>query len=164
MSRSTMKTFTTSEPVGSRRTLVTAVVALEGVVALAALGGGVSMIANPCGAMGLAPELLDLLPVDSWRLPGVALIVSNAVLPTVAVVADRRGRHWPRRFGHALVGTVVLAWPVTETILFGYPLEGEPRWLRPTVAATGLALIALGLQLRDNAASTHPPDGGETHT
>lgn len=72
----------------------------------------------------------------------------------IEVVAELRGARWPRRFGHALVGTVLLAWPVTETVLFGYPVGQEPRWLRPSVAATGVTLIALGLRLRRRSGSS----------
>lgn len=128
-----------------------AAISLEGIVALAALGGGVSMVLDPAGAMGLPPEMLDRLPVDSWLAPGLALIACNALLPTACAVAELRGREWPSRFGHFLAGTVLLAWPVTETVIFGYPLHGEPLWLRPVVAITGLVIMGLGLQLRGRA-------------
>lgn len=137
----------------AERALRLTVLVLEGVVAVAALGGGSAMVANPTDAMGLGPEMLDQLPVDSWLLPGVALIASNAVLPAAAAVGELRRRRWPHRFGHTVVGAVVLAWPVTETALFGYPLEGEPVWLRPAIAATGASIIVLGLLLRRRGAS-----------
>ncbi len=131
-----------------RRVARNAVLLMEGVVALAALGGGAAMIADPTGAMGLAPEMLERLPVDSWLLPGLALITTNGILPTCVAVAEVRGRRWARQYGHVLAGTVLVAWPLTETLLFGYPLAGEPIGLRPGIAATGLALIGLGLLLR----------------
>lgn len=144
-----------TDPLGISRagnqTAAYAVITLETLTAIAAFGGGAAMIADPAGAMGLSPEMLYRLPVDSWLLPGVALTASNGVLPTAVAVAEVRGQPWPRRFGHIAVGTVLLAWPVTETLLFGYPLEGEPRWLRPSVAATGLMIMGLGLLLRRGA-------------
>lgn len=132
----------------AERVLRPVVVTLEFAIATAALGGGGAMLADPAGAMGMDPTMLDRLPVDSWLLPGVALIICNGVLPGAAAVAELRHKAWPRRFGHALAGVVLLAWPVTETVIFGYPLAGEPVWLRPAVAAVGLALIGLGLRLR----------------
>lgn len=138
------------------RTLRFTLLALEGVVAIAAFGGGAAMISDPAEAMGLAPEMLDRLPVDSWLLPGVALITCNGLLPAVVAGAELIGRRWPRRFGHALAGAVLLAWPVTETVLFGYPLDGEPLGLRPAVAATGLGLIGLGLVHRVAATDAAP--------
>lgn len=126
-----------------------AAVAIEGVTALSALGGGGSMIADPQGAMGLPDGMRERLPVvDSWLAPGIGLVLSNGALPTAVAVAELRGRSWPRRWGHAVAGVVLLAWPLGETTLFGYPLEGEPRWLRPGVAAAGLTLVGLGLALR----------------
>ncbi len=136
---------------GTRRSAAVryGVVTLEGVVALSALGGGGSMIADPQNAMGLPGWMRERLPVvDSWLVPGLALVASNGLLPAATAVAEVRGRSWPRRWGHLLAGTVLLAWPVGETALFGYPLEGEPRWLRPGVAAAGLTLVGLGLVLR----------------
>lgn len=124
-----------------------ALITLETLTAIAAFGSA-AMIADPAGAMGLSPAMLDRLPVNSWMLPGMALIASNGVLPTVVAVAELRGERWPRRFGHIAVGAVLLSWPVTETLLFGYPLEGEPLWLRPGVAAAGLMIMGLGLLLR----------------
>lgn len=135
-------------PRAGERAAVSAVITLEGLVTIAALRGGAAMITDPAGAMELPPWMLDRLPVDSWSLPGVALIACNGLLPTTAAVAELRGRRWPRRFGHLIAGAVLLTWPVTETLLFGYPLDGEPVWLRPGVAATGLVIIALGLLLR----------------
>ena len=52
------------------------------------------------------------------------------------------------RIGHVVVGTVLLAWPVTETLIFGYPMPGESVWLRPAVAGMGVAILTLGLWLR----------------
>lgn len=129
-----------------------AVVGLEGLVALAGVGGGTAMMADPRGAMGFPPWMLDRLPVRSWFVPGVALVVCNGVLPAATALAELRGRRWPRRGGHVTAGLVLLSWPVGETVLFGYPLAGEPRWLRPGVAATGVLITGLGLLLaRDGA-------------
>lgn len=137
-----------ADPRGAVRAARYAAVTLETLIAVSAFGGGVAMIADPAGAMGMDPWLLERLPVDSWRLPGVALIACNGLLPLAMARAELLGRRWPRRYGHAVAGAVLLAWPVTETLLFGYPLDGEPVWLRPAVATTGLALIGLGLLLR----------------
>jgi hypothetical protein len=126
-----------------------AVLALEGAVALSAFGGGAMMVADPAAAMGLPEWMRDRLPlVDSWLVPGIALVVCNGLLPTAAAAAELRGRSWPAQWGHLTAGAVLLAWPVTETALFGYPLEDEPRWLRPAVAAAGVTIMGLGLLLR----------------
>jgi hypothetical protein len=122
---------------------------LEIVVAGAALGGGAVLVADPTGELiGFPPWMLDRLPVDSWRLPGAALVLCNGVGPALVAVAALRGQRWPARFGHVVVGAAIAAWPVAETTLFGYPLAGEPVWLRPGVALTGAAITALGLHCR----------------
>lgn len=130
------------------RTAAGVLVALEGIMSLSALGGGGAMILDPRGAMGMDPAMLDRLPVDSWLLPGIALVATNGVLPAAAAIGEVRGCTWPREFGHVLAGAVLVCWPVGETLVFGYPVEGEPRWLRPLVAGSGLAMIGLGLHLR----------------
>lgn len=125
------------------------VVGLEAVVALSAFGGGALMVADPQDAMGLPRWMRERLPVvDSWLVPGVALIACNGLLPTAAAVAELRGRTWPRRWGHTAAGVMLLAWPVAETALFGWPVESEPRWLRPGVAAAGVAIGGLSMPLR----------------
>ncbi len=132
-------------------------VVLEVATALAAVGGGSAMLLDPHGAMGLPQEMLDRLPFGSWRVPGAALTLCNGALPAAVATAELRGRAWPRRFGHVLAGTVLLSWPVTETLLFGYPVQEEPRWLRPAVAGAGLALIVLGLRRERYAATAAGP-------
>lgn len=134
--------------------VIRTVLALEAVTAVAAYGGGAVMIADPSGRLiGFGPGMLDRIPFSSWLLPGVALAGSNGVLPTVVALATLRGREWPARFGHVVAGSVLLAWPVAETALFGYPLSGEPRWLRPVVAGTGVAIAGLGVWLRTSSSA-----------
>ena len=131
------------------------VLVLEAVTAVAAFGGGAVMIADPSGQLiGFAPGMLDRIPFSSWLLPGIALVGSNGVMPTVVALATMRGQEWPSRFGHIAVGCVLFAWPVTETALFGYPLTGEPRWLRPVVAGTGAAIAGIGVWLRSTVPSS----------
>jgi hypothetical protein len=131
------------------------VLALEGVTAVAAFGGGAVMIADPSGQLiGFPPAMLDRIPFTSWLLPGIALVGSNGVVPTVVALATMRGEEWTSRFGHIAVGCVLFAWPVTETALFGYPLTGEPVWLRPVVAGTGAAIAGIGVWLRSTAPSS----------
>ncbi|HSP60752.1 MAG TPA: hypothetical protein VLO09_06795 [Ornithinimicrobium sp.] len=137
-----------------------AVVGLEGVVALAGVGGGAAMMADPREAMGLSPSMLDRLPVRTWFVPGAALVACNGILPAAVAVAELRGRRWPRRGGHVVAGLVLLSWPVGETVLFGYPLAGEPRWLRPAVAATGVVVTCLGVVLRQAEDGEPSGDGG----
>jgi hypothetical protein len=120
-------------------------VALELLVAAGALGGGTAMLADPSGGLIELPAwMLERLPVRSWTLPGLGLIACNGAAPIVTAVATLRGHRWPGRWGHLLVGAVVTTWPVTETVLFGYPVTGEPLWLRPGVALVGLTIAAAG--------------------
>jgi hypothetical protein len=131
--------------------------ALELLVAVGAVSGGAAMLADPDGGLiGFPPSMLDRLPVRSWTLPGLALVLCNGVAPTVTAVAALRGRHWPGRWGHLLVGAAVTAWPVTETILFDYPLDGEPVWLRPGVALVGLMIAGVGALSGESARRWRP--------
>lgn len=120
-------------------------VALEALLALGAIAGGIGMFLDPAGTTsGLDVALADL-PFPNLVLPGVALIAVNGVLPAVVAVGALRRRPWAP-WGHLLVGIALLGW-----LLVQFWFIGGGHWLQAVyvvwgVAVTGLALPAFGLR------------------
>lgn len=111
-------------------------VALEIFLAVNALGGGIYLMTDPDSAMPI--EWLDGTPLGSWFWPGVALIVSIAVLPATVIAAAFRARPYARP-GHMLAGAVLVGWICIQLAVIGYV-----SWMQPLMLALGLILVALG--------------------
>src|SRR5690242_2961856 len=65
-----------------------AVIGLETVAAVSAVGGGIGLIAG--NAIGMPADWLAATPFSSWRVPGVLLLLVVAVPMGVAAVAELR--------------------------------------------------------------------------
>lgn len=89
----------------------------------------------------LPPAWLARTPFDSWVLPGIGLLLANAVLPTVALVVEARGL--PRAFlAHAAVGGVLVGWITLQLLVIGYVAPAFQ------IGYLSLGLVILGLALR----------------
>ena len=107
---------------------------LSGFVSVAAVFGGVGLIRN---GMGMPPEWLDGLPVDTWVLPGVALLVTVA-LPQAAICIAAAVRHrWAIVLG-VLGGTALVLWIVVQVLV----LE-RYFFLQPVIAGFGVAEVLI---------------------
>lgn len=106
-------------------------VVLHAFLALGALGGGLMMIISPGGsALGLAPELLEGSPFDSYLIPGIVLFTALGVLPCFVVygliarpaweVAEvfniYRDQHWAWTFS-LYVGFILVLWIVGQVAM-----------------------------------------------
>jgi hypothetical protein len=116
---------------GPRRALA----AIEGVVALNALGGMVYALG---GAADVPDEWLDGTPFDSYVIPGLYLgvVVGGGCLAAAYVTV----RHPNRARVAALASSAAMvSWIVAQVATIGYRSP-----LQPLVAATGLTVAYLG--------------------
>lgn len=117
--------------------------------------GGVAFITEPSGALlGMTPDFLRPLPLDSFFLPGLFLFVVMGILPLILTVVlwQRTAWLWGQGFQYlthehwtwsatALFSYLLLGWLLFEVILFGF---GAPiQWIMALVAVVLYALCHL---------------------
>ena len=112
---------------------------LEGLLAVAAYGGGLSFI---LGAADLGEATADL-PFGSIVFAGWALVLINGALPTVVVIGVLRWRRWATRWGHLVVGSALIGWVVVQVAVLGPPVH----WLQAVYAAYGAVIVLLATRL-----------------
>lgn len=133
----------TSERLAADRTnrrLLWALLALEAFVALGALYGGVSFLAEPAGRpMGMPlPSEMPGLGFSSWLAPGILLLLANGLLPILVILGSLKHQPWATR-GHLLVGMVLTGWIAVQVLMLGWISP-----LQPAMLSIGVALLALG--------------------
>lgn len=127
-----------SAQLGSRLSGATrALIGLEGFLAFWAYAGGGAMIINPERGLNFPRSFLEGTPFDSFLVPGILLVLSNGILPTVVAVGALRRGAWARR-GHDLVGSSALVWIAGQLAAIGYV-----SWMQPFVFGLGLAILGL---------------------
>lgn len=105
-------------------------------VAANAVFGGIGLIRN---GMGMPDDWLASTPFNSWRLPGVALLVVVALPQLWAAVVVWRGRAHAPTTG-LLVGLVLIIWIVAQLLILG-----RTFFLQPVIAFLGLVEAILGV-------------------
>ena len=116
-------------------------------VAANAVYGGIGLMVN---GMGMPSEWLDRLPVDTWTLPGVALVVTVAVPQVVAAWFV-----WRRDPRAGVVGLVAGA---ALVLWIGVQLLVLQRYffLQPLIAGLGVVEMLLSWGwIRRSRASDH---------
>jgi hypothetical protein len=114
---------------------------LEGLLAVCAALGGTLLLLEPSGSyLGLSPRLLDGLPFHTFVIPGIAMIVGNALIPMVMIAAALRRLSWADT-GHVLVGMLVTSWLLLQIVFVGTEHVIQPMFL-----ALGIAISALAIQ------------------
>ncbi|MFZ5822198.1 MAG: hypothetical protein ACOYYJ_20095 [Chloroflexota bacterium] len=122
-------------------------------LALGGLYGGVAMLADPSGGSLQMTEILPLLPVPDYTLPGLFLLFVMGLAPLFLAYALLARPNWPwaesisRWSGHhwAWTGTVALGvalalWLVVEGIMIGF------EWpIQYVTAVNGIAILLLAL-------------------
>ena len=109
-------------------------IGLHGLVAANALYGGIGLMVN---GMGMPKEWLKHLPVDSWTLPGVALLTTVMVPQALGAAAQIRDDDRADRFT-LVTGLALVAWIAVQlAVLRRY------FFLQPVIAAFGVAEAAM---------------------
>lgn len=121
-------------PRASRRWLV----ALEGAIAVNAVGGGVYGLA---GAEGVPLEWLDGSPFGTYLIPSLALLIlvggSMAVACALLLARHRRAMD-----ASILAACILLAWIAVEVTIIPF------SWLQPAFALLGLLVLVLAVYER----------------
>jgi hypothetical protein len=118
-------------------------------LAFGGLYGGISMLLDPSGASMQMDEVLDLLPVSDYLLPGLFLLLVMGIVPLALIYGLLARPAWPwlqalfsRTKAHwAWVGTVLLGlgllfWLAVQGILIGF------QWpIQYVTAANGLLIL-----------------------
>lgn len=108
-------------------------------VAANAVYGGIGLVVN---GMGMPDAWLEHLPVDTWVLPGVALVLTVAVPQALAAVEVWRAGERAPLVG-VLAGAVLVLWILVQLLLLR-----RYFFLQPVIAGLGLVEVALGLTWR----------------
>lgn len=110
------------------------------VVALNAMGGGIYGLT---GARDVPLELLQGSPFTTFFVPSLILLLvigGSSAVASAAVIARWRSA---RRFA-LTAGVLLLGWIAVQLSIIGYV-----SWLQPTMAALGVAIVALAAILRE---------------
>ncbi len=105
-------------------------------VAANAVYGGVGLVVD---GMGMPADWLVNLPVDSWVLPGVALLVTVAVPQLAAAVVVWRSARLGAVAG-VLAGLALVLWIVVQLLVLQRYFV-----LQPVIAGLGLVEVLLGV-------------------
>jgi hypothetical protein len=132
--------------------LTITLISLLVLLALAALGGGLSMIMDPSGAALGLDENVEYLPLfDDYLVPGVLLIILQGLVPLLLAFglttgfrvpllgwAERlSGYRWPL-IGTNLLGGGVVAWIVVQ--FWAFPAPAVAQFV---ILAIGVAIVVL---------------------
>jgi hypothetical protein len=117
-----------------------ALVAMEGLVSVAGIAGGLYMALHPLTTMPM--RYLEGTWFHTWRWPGLALFFFVGVCPAL-VVAATAFRRPVARVGHICVGVGLVAWILLEAawVVVSLPLQLAFGLIGVVIAA--LALLEL---------------------
>ena len=135
---------------GLRRSTL-ALISLEVLLAVGAIGGAYVMFEQGDGAFGGAITARDL-PWQSWTVVAVSLVVLIAVVPMVVALAAWTDEPLARSFGHFLVAIILTGWIGLEVMIVGWI-----SWLQPALLAYAavIAVLAVVDQWRSATAAVH---------
>ena len=124
-----------------------ALVAIELVVAVGAVFGGLSLLRDPDG-LGVDRAWLEGSAFPDYTIPGVVLLVviGGGMLAAVAITI------WlPRHAGLAaeVMAAALLIWGTVETVTIGWRGTMQVVLIATFVVAPAIALVFLGRRLED---------------
>ncbi len=120
---------------------------------LGGLYGGVAMLTDPTGSSLQLTEVLPLLPVSDYTLPGLFLLIVMGVAPLILTygllarpnwswaetLSRWSGHHWAWT-GTLGLGVALACWLIVQGFLIGF------KWpIQYITAAAGLLIILLAL-------------------
>jgi hypothetical protein len=125
-------------------------------LALGGLVGGIGMLIDPSGRSLGMDDILPLLPVPDYTLPGLFLLLVMGLMPLLLsygllarpdwawarALSRRSGHHWAW-IGTLALGLLLAVWLVVQGLLIGF------RWpIQYVTAVNGIVIIVLALAPR----------------
>ncbi|MGD0247569.1 MAG: hypothetical protein ABSB75_00805 [Candidatus Limnocylindrales bacterium] len=124
----------------TRRTRLV-LLAVDGLVALAAIGGGATMLT---GLDKFPPAWLEGTPFSSYVIPGLLLALFVGGSAAVATATLLVARNWSGQ-ASIVAGAVLMGWLVGEVLILKQPSAPSPTEVFFFVI--GLIMLALGLNV-----------------
>ena len=135
-------------------------IALEVLVGLGALGGGLVLIVAPRGEiMPLPLSALAGSPFETYLGPGLILLTVLGIGPLVAARLAWI-RHWLAPFAAFVVGVALLIWVAVEIAIIGYSNE-PPLQAIYLVMGIAITVVALGWLAEVGLPALHRPSTKE---
>lgn len=104
---------------------------------------GIIFLIDPSGALVEMPlSHLDKLPIDTFFLPGLYLLIVYGIGSAIIIVGLLRKLFWAPVAG-ILLGMVLIGWVIGQIILWG-----EPAMLQYLYLSVGAAIFLLSLMIR----------------
>jgi len=115
-------------------------------LSLSGLGGGIALLIDPKGAaLGVPIDLLDNLPISTFVLPALWLLIVYGLGSIAIIIAKLRDITWAAT-ATMLLGLVLVGWIIGQVILWG-----NPWFLQYLYFFVGLALLVLGFLARKHS-------------
>ena len=120
---------------------------------LGGLYGGVSMLIDPSGKLLEMGDILQFLPVSSYFLPGLFLVLVMGLIPMFLAYALLTRTQWSwadrivRGFGYhwawtgtLVLGIILMVWLLVQSVLIGF------KWpIQYITAGNGILIILLSI-------------------
>lgn len=98
------------------------------------------MLLDPTGeGAGLPLSLLDKLPISTFVLPGLWLLIVYGIGSLVIFFGLRRGLSWAKPAA-TILGLILIGWIIGQVILWGTPM-----YLQYLYFFVGVGIFVLGL-------------------
>jgi hypothetical protein len=108
-------------------------------ITLAALAGGVLLLADPSGTvLGLSVRDMGTAPFLDYTIPGTVLLVLFGVVPLPILIGLWMEKRWARELS-GMLGAALAVWITFQVIWFGLVSP-----VQPVVWLAGIVLLSLG--------------------
>jgi hypothetical protein len=133
----------TTQPEAKTGLLRTVLGALQILIGIGAVGGGLALILDPSGSLlGIPLEVLGDSPFPDFLVPGLVLLIVNGVASLIGGLLTLRCHPLAGEIAAAL-GIFLMAWIVAQVWWIGLGL-----WVQQLYFVLGAAELVLGLILQ----------------
>ena len=117
--------------------------ALQAIISLGAIGGGLLLVIDPSGStLGVPSSLLEGSIFPNFLIPGIFLLVVNGFGSGIAAVFSFKNSHYTQGIAIAL-GVILVLWIVIQVIIIR-----SIGWLHGIYFFLGIIELWLGIYIR----------------